>query len=437
MLVRSVSPDGVLETPHGASLPFTLWGENLLIGRSVVRTRPMHLDFPFLGLSNLAVSKTLCFLLGTPLDSMVRARLTVRFPSGPRKSARNMPIHQLRRTSVAQQYRSEQGQQLFTVKQYCGGSEHADEAWQNVKGAMREAFSAACPTSPIRRQGHWMSSRSLSMTDARKATPAGKEYDGARKSLKRQIVKSLKKDRKLWWTSKARKMEKAFATGNSRVLYQLIRATGLKKDGSLIQSQKRQLERGAEHFEEQFSWPPGTQPMEIMHTGEWNLNLDRPSEEDIGYEIAALKGEKALGPDGLYLALFKEGGKSLMTHLTKLIGTMWDEEEVPAEWGMSTVIPIFKKSTRTLCENHRGISLLAVASKVLSGLILRRLTEHKEKQIRENQAGFRPARGCIDHIFALRQIREERHCFQQPTMVVFQWCPTRLSCFTFPLQLCD
>ncbi|KER32658.1 hypothetical protein T265_01342 [Opisthorchis viverrini] len=86
---------------------------------------------------------------------------------------------------------------------------------------------------------------------------------------------------------------------------------------------------------------------------------------------------------------------------------------------MSTVIPIFKKGTRTLCVNHRGASLLAVAAKVLSGLILRRLTEHRERQIRENQAGFRLARGCIDHIFTLRQILEQRHCFQQPTMVVF------------------
>ncbi|KER31004.1 hypothetical protein T265_02682 [Opisthorchis viverrini] len=72
--------------------------------------------------------------------------------------------------------------------------------------------------------------------------------------------KSLRKDRELWWTSKAREMEKAFATGNSRVLYQLIRSTGPRKatvsetisekDGSLIHSQKRRLERWAEHFEE-------------------------------------------------------------------------------------------------------------------------------------------------------------------------------------------
>ncbi|KER26670.1 hypothetical protein T265_06106 [Opisthorchis viverrini] len=99
----------------------------------------------------------------------------VRFPSDPRKSARNVPIHYLRRTAIAQQYRSELAQQLSTVKHYCGGSEHVDEAWQNVKEAILAAFSVACPTSPIRPRDHWMSPRSLSMINARKAIPAGND----------------------------------------------------------------------------------------------------------------------------------------------------------------------------------------------------------------------------------------------------------------------
>ncbi|KER21001.1 hypothetical protein T265_15191, partial [Opisthorchis viverrini] len=54
---------------------------------------------------------------------------------------------------------------------------------------------------------------------------------------------------------------KGFCYGNSRALYQLIRSIGPRratvsetiseKDGSLIHSQKRRLERWAEHFEEQ------------------------------------------------------------------------------------------------------------------------------------------------------------------------------------------
>ncbi|GAA50552.1 hypothetical protein CLF_104713 [Clonorchis sinensis] len=82
-----------------------------------------------------------------------------------------MPIHYLRRSTIAQQYRSELAQKLST----CTGSEHVDEAWRNVKGAMLEAFSAVCPTFPIRPQHHWMSTRSLSMNDARKSIPAGND----------------------------------------------------------------------------------------------------------------------------------------------------------------------------------------------------------------------------------------------------------------------
>ncbi|GAA48677.1 hypothetical protein CLF_101901, partial [Clonorchis sinensis] len=88
-------------------------------------------------------------------------------------------------------------QQLSMVKQYCAGSEHVDEAWQNVNGAMLASFSTVCPTYPIRSEDNWMSARSPSMIDATKSVLAGNEYDGARKSLKHQIVKSLRIDRQL------------------------------------------------------------------------------------------------------------------------------------------------------------------------------------------------------------------------------------------------
>ena len=98
---------------------------------------------------------------------------------------------------------------------------------------------------------------------------------------------------------------------------------------------------------------------------------------------------------------------------------LWHSEQVPEEWNTSIVIPIFQKDAKSLCENHRGISLVSVASKLLSGLILQRLVSHYERQIGENVAGCRPGEGCIDHIFTLRQILEQRHTFWQPTMVVF------------------
>ena len=63
--------------------------------------------------------------------------------------------------------------------------------------------------------------------------------------------------------------------------------------------------------------------------------------------------------------------------------------------------------------------MVNVASKLLTGIILRRLTNVREKQIRENQAGFRPGRGCINHVFTSRQILEHRHTFRRPTILLF------------------
>ena len=72
-----------------------------------------------------------------------------------------------------------------------------------------------------------------------------------------------------------------------------------------------------------------------------------------------------------------------------------------------------------MCENHRGISLTPVITKLLASIILHRLTPARDNRIREQKAGFRPGRGCIDHIFTLRQYLEHMNIFCRPIMAVF------------------
>ena len=124
-------------------------------------------------------------------------------------------------------------------------------------------------------------------------------------------------------------MEMAFASGNSRALFQLIRSTGprrpgvsetiAEKDGSSIHSEQRRLER----FEEQFKWPAAKKP--ILGTPEpvWSVNTEEPTLEEVQSEVPLLKRDKAPGPDGLHPILFKEGEQSLMTSLTSILRTVW------------------------------------------------------------------------------------------------------------------
>ena len=66
-----------------------------------------------------------------------------------------------------------------------------------------------------------------------------------------------------------------------------------------------------------------------------------------------------------------------------------------------------------LCDNHRDISLLSTAGKILARVLLYRLNEHLEQSelLPESQCGFRKDRGIIDMNFTARQLREK--CMQQ------------------------
>ncbi|CAH8442995.1 unnamed protein product [Dicrocoelium dendriticum] len=225
-------------------------------------------------------------------------------------------------------------------------------------------------------------------------------------------------------------MEVAAALGNHRKLFRLIRETGSRRpgvseticdeSGQPIHNLSKRLERWAEHFEKQFnrlelfdSSPASDRP------APGTVLSDPPSRSEVKREIGLLKLNKAAGPNDLPPALFKFGGSALVEALHELLVKLWEHQTVPTDWSRSVIVPIFKGGSRSECGNHGGISLISIASKLLASIILHRLTGARESQIREGQAGFRRGRGCIDHIFTLRQSLEHRHTYWRPTVVLF------------------
>lgn len=64
-------------------------------------------------------------------------------------------------------------------------------------------------------------------------------------------------------------------------------------------------------------------------------------------------------------------------------------------------------------------------------IIQSRLQKHREKM--EEQAGFRPGRGCCDKIFALRQLMEERTRCGQRTVIIFIDFKSSFDCVHWPI----
>ena len=61
------------------------------------------------------------------------------------------------------------------------------------------------------------------------------------------------------------------------------------------------------------------------------------------------------------------------------------------------------KGSRSDCNNHKGISLLAIAGKTFARLILPRFKKLTERVYLESQYGFRSKRSTTDMIFSVHQ----------------------------------
>ena len=97
--------------------------------------------------------------------------------------------------------------------------------------------------------------------------------------------------------------------------------------------------------------------------------------------------------------------------MTELFQCMWRKEAIPQDFKDASIIHLVykRKGNLQVCDNHRGISLLSIAGKILAKILLNRLNAHLDQAglIPESQCGFRKDRGAIDMIFTARQLQEK------------------------------
>ena len=144
---------------------------------------------------------------------------------------------------------------------------------------------------------------------------------------------------------------------------------------------------------------------------ECNPLLDElPTDSEKVKAIKLLPSGKAPGSDAIPAEIYKAGGPPVAEKLTELFHIMLRKEAIPQEFKDATIIHLFKrKGNPQVCDNHRGISLLSIAGKILGRVLLNRLNEHLERPglLPESQCGFRKNRGTIDMIFTARQLHEK------------------------------
>jgi len=148
------------------------------------------------------------------------------------------------------------------------------------------------------------------------------------------------------------------------------------------------------------------------------------SEIELDEVIASVKRlhrGKAVGCDGIAAEILKDGGDAMFQCLHQLIRVVWHGGDVPMAWLRGVIVPLHKDGDRRLPLNYRPITLLSIAGKVYTGVLLARLTSWTECHgiIVQEQGGFRPKRGCAEQVFALTELIKLRRMADLDTFACF------------------
>ncbi|KAK4813002.1 hypothetical protein QYF61_004178 [Mycteria americana] len=147
---------------------------------------------------------------------------------------------------------------------------------------------------------------------------------------------------------------------------------------------------------------PGTQPPELE-----DRNGDQNGAPIIQGEMVSdllhhLDTHKSMGPDEIHLRVLKELADVLTKPLSIIYQQFWLTGEVPADWRLANVKPIFKKGQKEDPGNYRPVSLTSVPGKLMEQIILSAITRHVEDNqgIKPNQHGFRKGRSCLTNLIS-------------------------------------
>ena len=135
----------------------------------------------------------------------------------------------------------------------------------------------------------------------------------------------------------------------------------------------------------------------------------RFTEDEVKTQILKLKNGKAAGNDRIINEYMKHSVSVLMPLYLYLFNRVLDEGQVPEDWLIGLIIPLYKnKGDKTDCNNYRGITLLSCFGKLFTAILNTRLYNFCEQNnlISEMQAGFRSGYSTLDHLYLVQSMIE-------------------------------
>ncbi|KFO97224.1 RNA-directed DNA polymerase from mobile element jockey, partial [Calypte anna] len=93
-------------------------------------------------------------------------------------------------------------------------------------------------------------------------------------------------------------------------------------------------------------------------------------------QLSNLDIHKSMGPDGMHPRVLRELAEVIARPLSIIFSKSWVTGEVPEDWRIANVTPVYKKGKKEDPGNYRPVSLTSIPGKVMEQLVLVTISRH-------------------------------------------------------------
>jgi len=134
-----------------------------------------------------------------------------------------------------------------------------------------------------------------------------------------------------------------------------------------------------------------------------------PSDFEFAMSTVKLGRHKSLDIDKIPAKLIYAVGRTIRSQIHKLLHSVWNKKELPEQWKQSVTLSVYRKGNKTDCSNYRGLSLFPTLYKILSNILLSRLTSYVQKTIGVSSTwNSRQQVNCWSYILHLSNTLEKK-----------------------------
>lgn len=367
-------------------------------------------------------------------------QLKLRKARKPKEGRRHLDIAQLRSPKKKEEFVVEVNNRFRILSEGNYDEENnINSKWTAIKKTYAETATVILGHRK-KKNKEWLSSETWKSIEERKdlkarmlsaKSPRLKERAKvAYRNKDKEVKRSARKDKRTFVDELAGQAEQAAHRGEMSTVYKITKKLCGKdnsqtppvkdRNGNILATERAQAERWVQHFREVLNCNKPVNPADPPPAeNDLDINTDPPTEAEVRRAIKTLKNGKAAGIDSIHAEMLKADTNTATKVFTDLFNDIWESNTIPEDWQKGLIVKLPKKGNLQNCDNWRGITLLSIPSKIFCKVLLTRLDKALDNKLREEQAGFRRGRGCVDQIFALRNIIEQSLEWNSPLFINF------------------